>query len=110
MESGSDSGASITQQSGADDGEGATVPFGTFRPTERRALIGCAFASMCMLLLPQELMGAGISLLVAIALFIWHRVRSKREAREAEALAAREALERAAADPPAPSSSPAASS
>lgn len=80
MDSGSDSGASIPPEAGADDGEGATVPFGTFRPTERRALIGCAFASMCILLLPQELVGAGISLLVAIALFVWHRVRSKREA------------------------------
>lgn len=55
------------------------VPFGTFRPSERRALIGCAFAAGCILLMPQELIGAGISFGLALALTAWHLVRSRRE-------------------------------
>jgi hypothetical protein len=55
------------------------VPFGTFRPSERRALIGCAFAAGCIQLMPGEVIGAGITFLLAIALYVWHAVRSKRE-------------------------------
>ncbi|MEZ4307764.1 MAG: hypothetical protein R3F14_06915 [Polyangiaceae bacterium] len=55
------------------------VPFGTFRPTERRALIGCAFAAGCILLMPGELVGAGICFVLAGAFTVWHLVRSKRE-------------------------------
>lgn len=68
-----------------DSREEAPVPFGTLRPSERRALIGCAFAAMCILLLPGELAGAGISAALAIGLFVWHHVRTKREKAAAEA-------------------------
>lgn len=59
--------------------EGTDVPFGTLRPSERVALILCAFAAMCVLLLPGELAGAGICAALAIGLLLWHRVRTKRE-------------------------------
>lgn len=60
--------------------EEPAVPFGTFRPSERRALIGCAFASGCLLMMPQELIGAMISFALAGVLGLWHWRRSKREA------------------------------
>lgn len=59
--------------------EGTGVPFGTLRPSERVALILCAFAAMCVLLLPGELAGAGICAALAIGLTVWHRIRNKRE-------------------------------
>lgn len=62
-----------------------SVPFGTFRPGERRALIGCAFASGCICLMPQELAGAAISFVIAGALGVWHLRRSKREAADSKA-------------------------
>lgn len=68
-----------------DSREEAPVPFGTLRPSERRALIGCAFAAMCFLLLPGELAGAGICAALAIGLFAWHHVRTKREKAAAKA-------------------------
>lgn len=62
------------------DGEQeAIVPFGTFRPSERRALIGCAFAAGCILLMPQELIGAAIAFAAAGGFTVWHLVRSHRE-------------------------------
>ncbi len=67
-------------ENGEDSGEETPVPFGTFRPVERRALIACAFASGCTLLMPQEFIGAGISFTLALALYLWHRRRSKKEA------------------------------
>lgn len=57
----------------------APVPFGTFRPSERRAMIGCAFASGCICLMPQELAGAAVSFLATGILVIWHLRRSRRE-------------------------------
>ncbi len=75
-----------------DGSEEPPVPFGTLRPSERRALIGCAFAAMCILLLPGELAGAGICAALAIGLFVWHHIRTKREKATAEA-AARPAAE-----------------
>jgi hypothetical protein len=61
-----------------DTGE-AQVPFGTFRPSERRALIGCAFAAGCIQLMPGEVIGAGIAFLLSGSLYVWHLVRSRRE-------------------------------
>lgn len=55
------------------------VPFGTFRPEERRALAACAFAAGCILLMPGELAGAAIAFVLAAALGVWHWRRSKRE-------------------------------
>ncbi len=63
-----------------------SVPFGTFRPGERRALIGCAFASGCICLMPQELAGAAISFAIAGALGVWHIRKSKREAADSKAV------------------------
>ncbi len=90
MDSGEGTGAADlsddnTPRPGQDEGTG--VPFGTIRPSERVALIFCAFAAMCVLLLPGELVGAGICAALAIGLFFWHRARSKRE--RAAALARR---------------------
>ncbi|MBK8258993.1 MAG: hypothetical protein IPK82_40830 [Polyangiaceae bacterium] len=59
--------------------EQAPVPFGTFRPSERRAMIGCAFASGCICLMPGEIVGALISFAIAGILLFWHLRRSKRE-------------------------------
>jgi hypothetical protein len=55
------------------------VPFGTFRPSERRAMIGCAFAAGCILLMPGEVVGALICFGLAGGFGIWHLRRSKRE-------------------------------
>lgn len=55
------------------------VPFGQLRPSERRALIGCAFAAGCIELMPGELVGAGIAFVLAIGLGVWHSRRSKKE-------------------------------
>jgi hypothetical protein len=60
------------------------VPFGTFRPTERRAMIGCAFAAGCILLMPQELAGALVAFVLTGALGGWHLWRSKQERAAAE--------------------------
>lgn len=62
-----------------DSGQDAAVPFGTFRPGERRALIGCSFAAMCILLMPQEFAGSGICLLLTVGLYVWHRRKTRRE-------------------------------
>jgi len=71
-----------------DSDEEPAVPFGTFRPSERRALISCAFASGCILLMPQEIIGALISFALAGGLGLWHWRRSKREAAPIAALPA----------------------
>lgn len=70
-----------------DDSE-LPVPFGTFRPSERRALAGCAFAAGCILLMPGELIGSGIAFALAGALGVWHWRRSRRERAEHGARAA----------------------
>jgi hypothetical protein len=56
-----------------------TVPFGTFLPSERRAMIGCAFAAGCIVLMPGELVGALVAFLLAGGLGLWHLRRSKEE-------------------------------
>jgi len=61
----------------------APVPFGTLRPGERRALIGCAFAAGCICLMPQQLAAAAIAFVVAGLLGVWHLRRSKREEEQA---------------------------
>lgn len=66
-----------------DTDDEAPVPFGTLRPGERRALIGCAFAAGCICLMPQQLAGAAIAFVVAGALGVWHVRRSKREEQQA---------------------------
>ncbi len=55
------------------------VPFGTFRPSERRAMVSCAFAAGCILLMPGELAGALVAFLLAGALGVWHLRRTRRE-------------------------------
>lgn len=67
-----------------DSEDEAPVPFGTLRPGERRALIGCAFAAGCICLMPQELAGAAIAFSVAGLLGVWHVRKSKREREDAE--------------------------
>lgn len=55
------------------------VPFGTFRPSERRVMTGCAFAAGCILLMPGELAGALICFALAGILGAVHLRKSKRE-------------------------------
>lgn len=69
-----------------DSDDEAPVPFGTLRPTERRALIGCSFAAGCICLMPQQLAAAAIAFAVAAILGVWHVRKSRREqAEEAKA-------------------------
>jgi len=42
-------------------------------------MIGCAFAAGCILLMPQELIGAGIAFALAGVLAVWHLVRLRKE-------------------------------
>jgi len=62
-----------------DHDDNAPVPFGTFRPSERRAMIGSAFAAGCVCLMPGELAGAAICFVLTGALWIWHLRRSRKE-------------------------------
>ncbi len=75
-----------------DESDETPAPFGTLRPSERRALIGCAFAAGCICLMPKELAGAAIAFAVAGLLGVWHLWRSRAELRSEEhATAAAEA-------------------
>jgi hypothetical protein len=78
-----------------DSAEPSPLPFGTFRPSERRALIGCAFASGCILLMPGELIGSMLCFVLAGILGLWHARRSKRERAETQAKAAAAGLAKA---------------
>lgn len=55
------------------------VPFGVFRPEERRAMIGCAFAAGCICVMPREMAGAAISFALAGLLGLWHLLALRRE-------------------------------
>jgi hypothetical protein len=78
----------------------APVPFGTLRPTERRALIGCAFAAGCICLMPQQLAGAAIAFALSGLLAVWHLWKTRAERRaEEKAAAARGATEPAGGAP-----------
>jgi hypothetical protein len=48
------------------------VPFGTFRPSERRAMASCAFAAGCILLMPGEIVSALLCFALAGGVGIWH--------------------------------------
>lgn len=67
-----------------DEGEESPVPFGTLRPSERRALIGCAFAAGCICLMPKELAGAAIAFALSGLLGAWHLRKSGVERRAEE--------------------------
>ena len=75
-----------------DEGDEAPAPFGTLRPSERRALIGFAFAAGCICLMPKELAGAAIAFAIAGLLGAWHLWKSGVERKiEEKATAAAEA-------------------
>ncbi len=73
-----------------DEGDEKPAPFGTLRPSERRALIGCAFAAGCICLMPKELAGAAIAFALSGLLGAWHLWKSGVERRIEEKAAAAE--------------------
>lgn len=69
----------VAVTSGRVEPDEPSVPFGSLRPTERRALIGSAFAAGCICLIPQQLAAAGIAFAFTAILGVWHLARSRRE-------------------------------
>jgi len=85
------------RRGGVDTESEPPVPFGTFRPSERRVMTGCAFAAGCILLMPGELAGALICFALAGILGVVHLRKSKRERAALAAKTAPAAAETAAA-------------